>query len=91
MRDYNKDNDRGNRFGRSEGGRDFGGRSSDRRSFGGGGEERREMFSAVCDDCGDDCQVPFRPTEGKPIYCNKCFRKNNETGGEFKRYDRGND
>ncbi len=33
------------------------------------------MFPAVCDDCGDDCQVPFRPSTDKPIYCSRCFEK----------------
>lgn len=35
----------------------------------------KEMFSAVCDDCGKNCQVPFRPSSGKPIYCSDCFEK----------------
>lgn len=37
------------------------------------------MFSAVCDDCGRDCQVPFRPTGEKPIYCSRCFEKRGNT------------
>ena len=39
----------------------------------------REMFEAVCDDCGNDCEVPFRPIEGKPIRCRNCFG-HEETG-----------
>ena len=35
----------------------------------------KEMFSAVCDDCGKNCQVPFRPSSNKPIYCSDCFEK----------------
>jgi len=23
--------------------------------------------------CGREAQVPFRPTNGKPVYCNDCF------------------
>jgi CxxC-x17-CxxC domain-containing protein len=34
-----------------------------------------EMTDAVCDKCGKECQVPFRPTRGKPIYCRDCFNK----------------
>ncbi len=26
------------------------------------------MHSAVCDDCGKRCEVPFRPTGDKPIF-----------------------
>ena len=33
----------------------------------------REMFAAVCGECGKECQVPFKPTEGKAVYCSECF------------------
>jgi CxxC-x17-CxxC domain-containing protein len=33
----------------------------------------REMFPAVCSNCGQDTEVPFRPTSGKPVYCSTCF------------------
>lgn len=45
-------------------------------------DNRRQMHQAVCDSCGKDCEVPFRPTEGKPIYCTDCFRKKNDEGGD---------
>jgi len=38
--------------------------------------EDREMFKATCSDCGKACEVPFKPTEGKPVRCQDCFRKN---------------
>jgi len=38
----------------------------------------KEMFSAVCDKCGKDCKVPFKPSSDKPIYCSDCFEKINE-------------
>lgn len=38
--------------------------------------EEREMHKAKCSDCGQECEVPFEPTEGKPVRCNDCFRKN---------------
>jgi CxxC-x17-CxxC domain-containing protein len=34
----------------------------------------REMFSAVCSECGRQASVPFRPTAGKPVFCSDCFR-----------------
>lgn len=66
-----------NRGGRDSGGRDnrrsFGGRD-DRRSFGGGRDDDRSFgHKAVCSECGKECEVPFRPTAGKPVYCNDCF------------------
>ena len=44
---------------------------------GGGGYSNRgprEMFSATCSSCGKEARVPFRPTNGKPVYCSDCFR-----------------
>jgi CxxC-x17-CxxC domain-containing protein len=35
----------------------------------------REMHKAVCSDCGKECEVPFKPTEGKPVYCKDCYAK----------------
>ncbi len=37
--------------------------------------EEREMHPAKCSDCGQDTQVPFVPTEGKPVFCKECFQK----------------
>lgn len=31
------------------------------------------MHSALCGECGRKCEVPFRPTGEKPVYCNDCF------------------
>lgn len=66
---------RGGGFG--GGNRDRGGRPS----FGGGRPNfRREdrgpvtMTKVICDGCKKPCEVPFRPTAGKPVYCNECFR-----------------
>ena len=42
---------------------------------GGGGYQRRQMYAAVCADCGQDCEVPFEPRTGRPIYCRDCFAK----------------
>lgn len=35
----------------------------------------RQMFSAVCAECGKDTQVPFEPRGDKPVYCSDCYRK----------------
>lgn len=36
------------------------------------------MHQVTCAKCGERCEVPFRPTEGKPVYCSNCFRKNDK-------------
>ena len=43
---------------------------------GGGDRQQREMFSAVCAECGAETEVPFRPSGNRPVYCRDCFRKN---------------
>ena len=87
--------DTSNRSGRDNrgGGRGFGGgRDRGGSSFGRGGDDRpREMFKTVCSNCGKDCEVPFRPTSGKPVYCSDCFEKmggRNSDGPRPERNDR---
>jgi CxxC-x17-CxxC domain-containing protein len=62
---------------------DRGNRSNSRR----GGDRNsgpREMHRAICDECGDSCEVPFKPTGNKPIFCSHCFEKQ---GGSDSRHD----
>lgn len=33
------------------------------------------MYKAVCGKCGKDCEVPFEPRDGRPVYCSECFEK----------------
>ena len=60
----------------SRGGRD---RNDDNRFEGsrGGGFNRppREMHTTTCSECQKECQVPFKPTGNKPVYCRECFEK----------------
>jgi len=69
---FNKRNDGGsfNRGGGRDGGFNRGGNR-------GGGFDRgpREMHKAICAECKKECEVPFKPTEGKPVYCRECFQK----------------
>ena len=58
------------RFGRRDSGR-FDRRDSSRSR----GPEDRAMHEAICGKCGSECEVPFKPTEGKPVYCSDCFKK----------------
>lgn len=33
------------------------------------------MYDATCGQCGNECQVPFRPNGRKPVLCSTCFGK----------------
>jgi len=34
---------------------------------------KKQMFKAECAECGNTCEVPFRPNGKKPVFCNDCF------------------
>ena len=78
MRDF----DRYAKFSKRDSGRDSGRydkRDSGKRSF------EKQMHEVICDKCGKRCEVPFKPTEGKPVYCSDCFEK---TGNSSRYGDR---
>lgn len=76
----------GNRGGGFRGGNGGGGRPS----FGGGRRDDRgpvTMHKAVCDECHKNCEVPFRPSGDKPIYCNDCFGSKREGGAPRREFN----
>lgn len=38
------------------------------------GRTEREMYPAVCAECGRATTVPFRPSGDRPVYCKECFQ-----------------
>jgi len=42
-----------------------------RRNFGG----PREMHKITCSECGKEAEVPFKPSDDRPVYCRDCFFK----------------
>src|SRR3990167_672296 len=50
------------------------------RSFGGNNHGGKQMFQAVCNECKKSCEVPFRPSGDKPVYCKDCFNKKRGDG-----------
>lgn len=74
----------------------FGGGNFQKKSWGGdrGGDREVTMHQARCSNCGKDCEVPFKPTQGKPVFCKECFSKEAHGGDdraprrEFERNDR---
>jgi CxxC-x17-CxxC domain-containing protein len=70
-----------NRGGRSDRGQNF-----ERRGFNDRGRDKPViMHSAVCGKCGKNCEVPFRPTGERPVFCSDCFEnnRNSERSSDF--------
>jgi CxxC-x17-CxxC domain-containing protein len=79
----------------------FGGKKKfkDDKKYGGGkNRESRpagaaaELFPATCSECGKSCEVPFRPSSDKPVYCSTCFgmkKSANESRGTNHQSDKG--
>ena len=58
------------------------------RRFGGGNNRRfdsrpREMHKVTCDECKKECEVPFKPTEGKPVFCKECYADKKDSRASF--------
>jgi CxxC-x17-CxxC domain-containing protein len=85
MQNFNQRGD--NRGGFKSEGRGFG-----RSSF--GSNVRRDrgpvtMHQATCDECGKSCEVPFRPSGEKPVYCSNCFENKRDGDDRSVRKDFG--
>jgi len=74
MRDYRKN--RGSR------------KSGQRGEFKRHDSRPKEMFKTKCDKCHQECEVPFKPSNNKPVYCNDCFQES-KGGGRAERRDSG--
>ncbi len=74
---------------RRDSGKRFGGGGGFRGRDGGRGRDRGPvtMHQAVCDQCGKNCEVPFRPSGDKPVYCDDCFA-GKKSGGDNRGGDR---
>lgn len=55
------------------------------RNFDRSNSKDREMFEAVCAECGESCKVPFMPRSDKPIYCSNCFEKKGNGNSDNRR------
>jgi CxxC-x17-CxxC domain-containing protein len=47
-------------------------RKAERRG-GAGGDRNRQMFPAICAQCGKETEVPFEPRQDRPVYCSDCY------------------
>ena len=44
------------------------------------GSALRVETKTVCSQCGKDTTVPFKPTQGRPVYCRECFQQRRSLG-----------
>ena len=49
-------------------------------SGGGGGNFSRAETRTTCSQCGKETTVPFKPTQGRPVYCRECFQQRRSMG-----------
>jgi len=53
----------------------------------GNGPRERTYTRVICVDCNKECEVPFKPSGDRPVYCKECFSKR-KGGSSFKeKYD----
>jgi CxxC-x17-CxxC domain-containing protein len=51
------------------------------RPAGAGQPRDRVETQATCSECGRPTTVPFKPTQGRPVYCRECFQQRKSAGG----------
>ena len=51
-----------------------GGDSYSGSSYGGSRSSDRQMYPAVCAQCGKQTEVPFQPRGDRPVYCSDCYQ-----------------
>lgn len=47
---------------------------------GGFGGWSKEKHKAICAECNKECEVPFKPSGDRPVYCKDCFSKRKDKG-----------
>jgi CxxC-x17-CxxC domain-containing protein len=43
---------------------------------------QRVETKTVCSQCGKETTVPFKPTQGRPVFCRECFQMRRTVGSE---------
>ena len=74
-----------NKFDKGRGGKGFGGGqfSGGGRRFGGRNDGPKQKHPATCSQCGQNCEVPFKPTGDRPVFCSDCFKSQGSSSPRF--------
>ena len=51
-----------------------------KRSQGPGQRSSTVETKTICSQCGKETTVPFRPTQGRPVFCRECFQQRRSMG-----------
>lgn len=43
-------------------------------------QSSRSVTSTVCSQCGKETTVPFKLTQGRPVYCLQCYQQRRAAG-----------
>jgi len=46
------------------------------------GPRERTYTKVICADCNKECEIPFKPSGDRPVYCRECFPKHKK-GNSF--------
>ncbi|MFC1627373.1 CxxC-x17-CxxC domain-containing protein [Patescibacteria group bacterium] len=46
----------------------------------------RQLFDVKCSSCGNNAQVPFKPSGDRPVYCRDCYMKQRNDRGQGRQY-----
>ena len=46
----------------------------------GAGMSQRVETVISCSQCGRETTVPFKPTQGRPVFCRECYQQRRMTG-----------
>jgi CxxC-x17-CxxC domain-containing protein len=44
------------------------------------GQGQRLETRTTCSQCGKETTVPFKPTQGRPVFCRECFQQRRAMG-----------
>ena len=59
------------------------------RGRGDDGSRERSFTQVICAECGKKCEIPFKPSADRPVYCRECFAKRKD-GDSFRGKRDGN-
>ncbi|MBR9699859.1 hypothetical protein GOV09_05360 [Candidatus Woesearchaeota archaeon] len=74
-KDFRGNPSRGGPRGRTSSRDNFRGKRDSDKDFKRSGRRELEFTKVMCASCGGKCEVPFKPTGNKPVYCSDCFKK----------------